>query len=129
MSIEITCASAIQTLSFFRSVILSGEPWTDECAKHYERATTGLQQLSDTLKKDPCALPPLDEELAWILGRPCFAVAQVARRLHALGLYRVEAKAEAEQAAALHWMLGLYLKHGSGWRSAAESILDGKTQG
>ena len=69
------------------------------------------------------ALASLGEEVEWILGRPCFAVARIAWKLDALGLYKVERKAEAEQAAALHWMLSLYVKHGSKWREIAEETL------
>lgn len=69
------------------------------------------------------ALPQLTDEMQEILGRPCFACANIAWRLHELGLYKVERKAEAEQAAAIHWMLSLYLTHGSEWRSIGEQIL------
>lgn len=85
-------------------------------------------QATGSSSAAPCsaALPPLtDEELKWILGRPCFAVAHIAWKLHSLGLYNVERKAEEEQAAAIHWMLSLYLKHGSEWRSIGEEILRG----
>lgn len=68
-------------------------------------------------------MPPLNDEIEWILGRPCFAVAGIARRLHELKLYDVARKAESEQAAALHWMLNLYFTHGLAWRDEAEKVL------
>jgi hypothetical protein len=75
-------------------------------------------------------LPPLDAELEWILGRPNFTVAAIGRRLHDLGLYKVETKAEAEQAAAIHYMLDHYLKHGAlKWREVAEATLRSTPEG
>jgi hypothetical protein len=88
-----------------------------------DNAQPAGQPPSCALTTGSTILPPLNEELAWILGRPCFAVARIGRRLHDLGLYVVDTKAEAEQAAAIHSMLGLYLKHGDGWREVAESTL------
>ena len=38
-------------------------------------------------------------------------------------LYEVPRRVEEEQAAALHWMLNLYLAHGQEWRSVGEKIL------
>lgn len=77
----------------------------------------------DALEAD--RIPPLNDVLKDILGRVSFTVAHVARRLHALRLYDVERRAEAEQAAALHWMLTLYFKHGDGWMAEGEKILSG----
>ncbi len=68
-------------------------------------------------------MPELNEDLKDILGRPCFTVGHLARRLHDLKLYDVPQKAEAEQAAALHWMLSLYFEHGSNWQSEGNKIL------
>lgn len=67
-------------------------------------------------------LPPLNAELIDILGRPNFACAQIARVLRLTGMEITE-RCEAEQAAALHWMLGLYLQHGDEWRAKGEAIL------
>jgi hypothetical protein len=71
----------------------------------------------------------LTPELADILGRLCFSVAGIARRLHKLGLYDVKTRAENEQAAALHWMLTLYAKHGDKWMIEGEKILANQTAG
>jgi hypothetical protein len=79
--------------------------------------------------EDANALPsfeiPFDEDVQNILGRVCFRVAAVARRLHTLGIYNVKTHAEEEQAAALHWMLNLYLKHGKAWGDEGDKILKG----
>jgi len=70
--------------------------------------------------------PKLDDEVRFILGRPNFVVAGIARRLHELGIYKVAKKAEDEQAVALHWMLTLYEKYGEDWRTKLEETLNGK---
>lgn len=86
----------------------------------YLLAVTEPAQIDEAVK-----FPPLNEGLASILGRPCFAVSGIARRLHDLKLYEVPRKAENEQAAALHWMLTLYFKYGVGWALEGEKILSG----
>ena len=73
----------------------------------------------DALKE----LPPLNAELAEILGRPCFECAHIAWALRDLLGHPVERKAESEQAAVIHWTLGLYLEHGTRWREKANEIL------
>lgn len=60
------------------------------------------------------ALPPLDDDLIEILGRPNFACAQLATLLRAGG-HVIKNKAEHEQAAVIHFLLGHYLKHGKDW--------------
>lgn len=70
----------------------------------------------------PCAVPPLDDDVRWILGRPNFACAGIAAGLR-LGGHVIECKAEQEQAAVIHWMLTLYVQHGADWRGKAESAL------
>ena len=63
-------------------------------------------------------LPPLDEEVRWILGQPNFACAGIANVLRQMG-YVIERRAEHEQAAAIHWMLTIYCEHGGAWREVA----------
>ncbi|WAI83233.1 MULTISPECIES: hypothetical protein [Achromobacter] len=60
------------------------------------------------------ALPPLDDDLIEILGRPNFACAELATLLRAGG-HSIKNKAEHEQAAVIHFLLGHYLKHGAAW--------------
>lgn len=69
---------------------------------------------------DDLKLPPLNEELIKILGRPNFACHGIASALRAKG-HEIRQKAEHEQAAAIHFMLGLYLEHGANWPHAAEA--------
>jgi hypothetical protein len=63
-----------------------------------------------------------NEEVRWILGRPCFTVLPVVHYLRANG-QNIPTKAEEEQAAAIFWMLGQYLEHGKGWNEKANAIL------
>ncbi|CAB3705235.1 hypothetical protein [Achromobacter piechaudii] len=60
------------------------------------------------------ALPPLDDDLIEILGRPNFACGELATLLRAGG-HVIKNKAEHEQAAVIYFLLGYYLKHGSAW--------------
>lgn len=63
--------------------------------------------------------PSMTPELAGILGTMCFQCIGIAQTLRAAG-HEIKRRAEDEQAAALHWMLGHYFHHGAeGWRSAA----------
>jgi len=64
-----------------------------------------------------------DEEVKWILGRPCFWCGPIAHRLNQLG-YHIKPQAEEEQAAVIFWMLGLYEKNGINWRQKAEEELE-----
>ncbi len=68
----------------------------------------------------------LNDDTRFILGMPCFEAAPYAHKLKKLkveGFVDLEPKAEAEQAAVLHWMLNLYLQHGESWRDAGKKIL------
>ncbi len=60
----------------------------------------------------------LDPELRWILGQICFQCISTAQALRLMG-HEIPTRAEDEQAATLNWMLGLYAKHGKGWRALA----------
>lgn len=69
------------------------------------------------------ALPSMDKELEWILGRPNFACSGIFRTLRSAG-HKIETHAEEEQAASIYWMLGMYFKHGPDkWRDEANKAL------
>lgn len=72
-------------------------------------------------------LPPLNDDLREILGRPNFRCGQIAAVLR-LGGLDIAQKAEAEQAAVIYWMLGKYCMHGADWwlacRNELQAILD-----
>jgi hypothetical protein len=60
-------------------------------------------------------LPALNDDLIEIIGRPNFQCSPVAECLR-IGGAEIRRKSENEQAAVIHWMLGLYLEHGDKWR-------------
>lgn len=76
--------------------------------------------------QDDARVFELDAEVRWILGRPCFAVANIADILRTNGA-TIARKAEDEQAVALHWMLSLYFQYGANWRAEGDNQLHGRT--
>lgn len=104
-----------------QQIILTKEEFTQYLRTAAEQYGEGGQFQREV------SLPPLDDEVRDILGRPCFVVARIAQRLHKLGLYEVKTKAEDEQAVALYWMLSLYAKHGADWKKFGDKILNGDT--
>lgn len=58
------------------------------------------------------------DELQWILGLICFQCIQYAQTLRKAG-HDIPAKAEAEQAATIDWMLRHYLRDPENWRKTA----------
>lgn len=70
-------------------------------------------------------LGELTPELSFILGRPNFQCITWANLLRA-NAQVIAHKAEAEQAAVIHWMLGFYLRHGNGWREHWGADADAK---
>lgn len=65
------------------------------------------------------ALPPLNDDLIAILGRPNFTCAHLAELLRNGG-QDIRRKSEHEQAAVIYWFLGLYLIYGDKWESIAK---------
>ncbi|MCE9870305.1 hypothetical protein LZ667_02720 [Hafnia alvei] len=68
---------------------------------------------------EPYKLPELNDELIEILGRPNFTCTKLAECLRHCG-QDIKRKSENEQAAVLHVLLNLYIKHGNDWRKHAE---------
>ena len=64
------------------------------------------------------AFPAMTPELEKILGTMCFQTISLSQVLRACG-QAIAPRAEAEQAAVLHWMLSLWFVHGDGWNKAA----------
>jgi len=71
----------------------------------------------------PQGMPELNDELRYILGRPSFAIIGLAGCLRIMG-HDIKKRAEDEQAATIHWMLGHYLQHGADWRTQAQAQLE-----
>lgn len=70
----------------------------------------------------PESMAVLNDDLRAILGRPCFACIDIVKVLRLDGV-EIPTKAEDEQAVTLHWLLCLYLEHGSAWREKGEEWL------
>jgi hypothetical protein len=65
---------------------------------------------------------PLNDDTRRILGTVCIQCIHLAELLRSDG-HAIDRKAEAEQAAVIHWMLNIYLEHGEKWRDVAEQEL------
>lgn len=65
----------------------------------------------------------LNDEVKWIMGRPCFVLINTASMLRTKG-YEIARKAEDEQAVSIFWMLQLYQEYGDSWRDEAQKALD-----
>lgn len=68
------------------------------------------------------AAPELTDDLREILGRPNFTCHFIAKALRVMG-HSIASKSEDEQAVVIHWLLGIYLKHGPDWRQRAAAEL------
>lgn len=77
---------------------------------------------ANSVKAKPVAsvLPPMDEHLIYILGRPNFMCHGPAKSLRKLG-HEIDHKSEHEQAHVIHWLLNSYLQHGADWLGACNS--------
>lgn len=73
--------------------------------------------------EQPQAAPELTDDLREILGRPNFTCHFIAKALRVMG-HSIAHKSEDEQAVVIHWLLGIYLKHGSDWRQRASAELE-----
>jgi hypothetical protein len=60
----------------------------------------------------------MNDSLKYILGMPNFQCAGIANSLRVGGM-EIERKAEAEQAAVIHWLIKLALDHPDDWRVRA----------
>lgn len=72
-------------------------------------------------------LPPLNQDLIDILGRPNFQCIRIAQLFRQAGA-EIATKAENEQAAVIHFMLLMYLQHGKHWATAADEHLKALVQ-
>ncbi|MHB2213292.1 hypothetical protein ACX64P_07515 [Raoultella ornithinolytica] len=73
-------------------------------------------------------LPELNDDLIAILGRPNFMCAHLAELLRKSGK-NIKRKSEHEQAAIIHWFLGIYLEHGDKWETVAKSDMQARVAG
>lgn len=69
-------------------------------------------------------LPPMDDDLIEILGRPCFQCMGLANALRLKGM-DIPFKAEQEQAEVIHFTLSKYLQDKANWRQLCRDDLAG----
>lgn len=84
-------------------------------AERYLRTTLPASVLGAGLE--------LNADVREILGMPNFECGPLAHVFQASGA-DIKHRSEDEQAFVLHWLLGLYAKHGADWRAAAAEELD-----
>ena len=75
-----------------------------------------IEKAADALDR----LAALDDDLRWILSRPNFWCIGPAAVLRADGK-EIKTRAEDEQASVIHWLLNLYITHGSGFENVMKS--------
>ncbi|MCA7012486.1 hypothetical protein LF934_07480 [Dickeya dadantii] len=95
--------------------------------KSLEHANSQTAELEQRLEREceksrRVKLPVLNADLIEILGRPNFHCSPVAQCLRIAGA-EILRKSEHEQAACIHWMLGLYVEHGENWKNVAQDEL------
>ncbi|MFY9995027.1 MAG: hypothetical protein WAK61_08550 [Leclercia sp.] len=93
----------------------------------FEAAVTpdAVLTLLDELDARKLTLPPLNDDLIAILGRPNFTCSHLAELMRKSG-DDIRRKSEHEQAAVIHWFLGLYLEHGENWEGVAKADIQSR---
>ncbi len=83
-----------------------------------------LEALVNQVLRDLPApsIPPLNDALAEILGRMCFQCIRIAQLFRIAG-QTIPNKAEAEQAAVIHFLLGHYLADPEGYPANADAAM------
>ncbi|HEN8710586.1 TPA: hypothetical protein U8203_000228 [Pseudomonas putida] len=89
----------------------------DELERH------DLLSIIQAMAEQHQVAPELTDDLREILGRPNFTCHFIAKALRVMG-HSIAHKSEDEQAVVIHWLLGIYLKHGSDWRQRASAELE-----
>lgn len=98
--------------------------WQRKFAEADERFEAAEKRIAE-LSGEFFALPPLNDDLIAILGRPNFTCAHLAELLRKGG-QDIRRKSECEQAAVIYWFLDLYLKYGDKWESIAKDDIQAR---
>lgn len=103
--------------------------WEEKAAINYAERTAMIQHITELESRTfTLKLPPLNDDLISILGRPNFMCAHLAELLRKSGT-DIKRKSEHEQAAIIHWFLGIYLEHGDKWEGIAKSDIQARAAG
>ncbi|KGP00553.1 hypothetical protein JT27_15650 [Alcaligenes faecalis] len=100
--------------------VMAGIPARDAEIEALRKEIETLRAQQDTDKAN--ALPPMNDDLIAILGRPNFICAQLADTLRSGGR-DIAKRAENEQAAVIHFLLGHYLADPIQWAEKASTAL------
>lgn len=100
--------------------VMAGIPARDAEIEALRKEIETLRAQQDTDRAN--VLPPLNDDLIAILGRPNFLCAQLADRLRSGG-QEIAKRAENEQAAVIHFLLGHYLADPVQWAEKASAAL------
>lgn len=90
----------------------------------FDEAKAQRQRVAE-LEARNLTLPPLNDDLLAILGRPNFTCSHLAELMRKSG-DEIRRKSEHEQAAVIHWFLGLYLEHGENWEVVAKADIQSR---
>lgn len=87
---------------------------------------TMVAAIAALQSKAPADWPSIpNEDLIAILGRPNFQCHRLANVLRTAKSWAIAEKAEAEQAAVIFWLLGIWFEHREKWKDAAAAEIDG----
>lgn len=121
------CGLMADSLRYQREFVTTNV-WDDEernlLLEHIDAALAGTlpePAIPESQQQKPF-MPELDDNLRLILGRPNFSCITIAEALRLAG-HTIERKAEHEQAAVIHWLLGFYFSHGDNWIDASKAAL------
>lgn len=99
---------------------MAGNRWADK----FREAEKRIAELEARTVK----LPPMNETLIAILGRPNFTSSHLAELLRKSG-FDIARKSEHEQATVIYWLLNIYLEHGEKWESVAKADIQSRAAG
>lgn len=105
-----------------RTRILCTGSIASHALKGLSREYAEQKRVGSVVEPAAVALPELTDDLRFILGRPNFTLSSTAAALRMMGI-EIAYKSEDEQAAAIYWMLGHYLKDPEEWRLNASDEL------
>ncbi|WP_196208863.1 ead/Ea22-like family protein [Citrobacter sp. Res13-Sevr-PEB04-36] len=100
------------------------EAATESLHEHISELSTARSRIAE-LEAREVTLPPLNDDLIAILGRPNFTCSHLAELMRKSG-DEIRRKSEHEQAAVIHWFLGIYLEHGDKWEGVAKADIQSR---
>lgn len=120
---------AAQEEIMLRSVSDTSDAWQDEASPEAVLALLDELEAAEKriaeLEAREITLPPLNDDLIAILGRPNFTCSHLAELMRKSG-DEIRRKSEHEQAAVIHWFLGIYLEHGDKWEGVAKADIQSR---